>query len=156
MKSFFRLKRTASIIVFPLHLGGSNATSLELQAIFTPPYNAARYGITLTASPRQADVVLLLGSLTPKMAGPVLDLLASLPDEVKLLQVGSDSTSAAPFSRSYAAFGPLQALPAGIDAPEDSLVKGIFLPPGKSITAFIAGSPPDPEVIIEAILDACR
>ncbi len=157
MKLFFRLKRTASIFIFPLHLGGSNATSLELSAIFTPPYNAAHYGISLTASPRQADVVLLLGSLTPKMVGPVLDLLASLPDDVKLLQVGSDATSAAPFARSYAAFGPLQSSVANSEgAPDANAGKGHFLPPGKAITAYIVGAPPDPEVIIEAILDACR
>jgi len=135
-------------------MGGSNATSLELAAIFTPPYNAARYGISLTSSPRQADVVLLVGSFTPKMAGPVLDLLASLPDDVKLLQVGSDSTAAAPFARSYTAFGPLQPGVAAGAAEEEG--KGFFLPPGKTITAYIAGAPPDPEVIIEAILDACR
>ena len=158
MKSFFRLRRTASIFVFPLHLGGSNASSLELTAIFTPPYNAARYGISLTASPRQADVVLLLGSLTPKLAGPVLDLLSSLPDDVKLLQVGSDATSAAPFARSYAAYGPLKSSVVGSDGPDDeaNAGKGHFLPPGKVITAYIAGAPPDPEVINEAILDACR
>ncbi len=154
MKSLFRIRRAPSIFVFPLHMGGSNGSSLELAAIFTPPYNAGRYGISLTNSPRQADVVLLVGSLTPKMAGPVLDLLASLPDDVKLLQVGSDATAAAPFGRSYAAFGPLkQGLPSGEEAAEG---KGFFLPPGKSITAYIAGAPPDPEVIIEAILDACR
>lgn len=155
MKSFFRIRRSASIFVFPLHMGGSNGTSLELSAIFTPPYNAARYGISLTASPRQADVVLLLGSFTPKLAGPVLDLLASLPDDVKLVQVGSDATSAAPFACSYAAFGPLQNPPEGVEAAETE-GKGHFLPSGKAITAYIAGSPPDPEVIIEAILDACR
>ena len=151
MKSLFRIRRSPSIFVFPLHLGGSNASSLELAAIFTPPYNAGRYGISLTSSPRQADVVLLVGSLTPKMAGPVLDLLASLPDDVKLLQIGSDATAAAPFGRSYAAFGPLKQA-----GEEETEGKGFFLPPGKSITAYIAGAPPDPEVIIEAILDACR
>jgi energy-converting hydrogenase A subunit N len=154
MKSLFRIRRSPSIFVFPLHMGGSNATSLELAAIFTPPYNAARYGISLTTSPLQADVVLLVGSFTPKMAGPVLDLLASLPDDVRLLQVGSDSTSAAPFARSYTAFGPLKPGAAAGEVEEEG--KGFFLPPGKTITAYIAGAPPDPEVIIEAILDACR
>lgn len=156
MKPFFRLRRAASIFVFPLHLGGSNAAGLEFEAIFTPPYNAAHYGISVTTSPRQADVVLLFGSLTPKMAGPVLDLLASLPDEVRLLLVGSDATSAAPFARSYAAFGPLRPAAEKAAAEAEPAGRGLFLPSGKTITAFIAGAPPDPEVIIEAILDACR
>lgn len=141
-------------------MGGSNAASLELAAIFTPPYNAGRYGISLTSSPRQADVVLLIGSFTPRLAGPVLDLLASLPDDTKLLQVGSDATAAAPFARSYAAFGPLQPAAAEGEGEEGEAGgvegKGFFLPPGKAITAYIAGSPPDPEILIEAILDACR
>jgi Ni,Fe-hydrogenase III small subunit len=155
MKPLIRIRRSPSIFVFPLHLGGSNAASLEFGAIFTPPYNAARFGISVTASPRQADVVLLIGSLTPKMAGPVLDLLAWLPDDIRLLLVGSDASSAAPFARSYAAFGPLQPAPESLEL-EESAASGLFLPPGKTITAYIAGAPPDPEVIIEAILDAGR
>lgn len=145
-----RLKKPASIFIFPLHLGGTNGSKLELDAIFTPPYNAARHGISLTSSPRQADVILLLGSATAKAAGPALELIRSLPPDVKLVLLGSDATSAAPFARAYASFGPL--LAASED--ETKLVEGLPLPPGKRIAAYVAGSPPDPQAIITAILQA--
>ena len=141
----------SSITVFPLHLGGSNGSKLEFNAIFVPPYNAARYGIRLTSSPRQADVILLMGQATAKLADPALELLAGLPDEVKLIQLGSDATSAAPFAQAYAVLGPLTG-PGEAAAASN----GLTLPPGRQIAAFVAGSPPDPQVIIEAILSVSR
>ncbi len=148
-------KRHGSITVFALHLGGTNGGKLELDAIWVPPYNAARYGLRLTHSPRQADVVVLLGQATAKMAGPALELLASLPDDTRLILLGSETTSAAPFAAAYATFGPLYdptaARPDSPLAPE-----GLPLPPGKHIAAYVAGSPPDPQVILEAILSVSR
>lgn len=146
-------KRGASIFVFPLHLGGSNGPKLELDAIFTPPYNAARYGISLTSSPQQADVVLLLGVATAKMAELALELLANLPEDVKLVLLGSEATSAAPFAHAYAVFGPLGEYTETEDNLPAPIRNGqLLLPPGRQIAAYVAGSPPDPQVIIDTIL----
>ncbi|HEX2916841.1 MAG TPA: hypothetical protein VH186_39145 [Chloroflexia bacterium] len=153
LRSAKKTNNSRSISVFPLHLGGSNGSKVELDAIFTPPYNAAKYGITFTSSPRQADVILLLGAATPKALGPALDLLQSLPDSVKLVLLGSDATSGAPFAETYATLGPLIPAPEGVG--EEDL-PGNALPPGKYIASYVAGSPPDPQVIINAILAAAN
>jgi Ni,Fe-hydrogenase III small subunit len=154
-------RKIKSVFIFPLHLGGSNGVKLELDAIFTPPYNAARYGISLTHSPRQADIVLLLGAATAKTTGPAFDLLSSLPDDVKLILLGSEATSAAPFAQGYATLGPI--LPSEENpAPKTSSERpklaseGLLLPAGKSIAAYLAGSPPDPQAIIQAILQVAN
>lgn len=148
-------RKTRSIFIFPLHLGGSNGAKLELDAIFTPPYNAARYGINLTHSPRQADVVLLLGAATAKTTGPAFDLIRSLPDDVKLILLGSEATSAAPFAQGYATLGPI--LPAEETPAKEQLSdEGLLLPAGKRIAAYLAGSPPDPQAIIQAILQVAK
>ncbi len=145
-----------SILVFPLHMGGSNGSKIELNAIFVPPYNAAGYGIALTTSPRQADVVLLLGQATAKLIDATLDLLAGLPDHIKLIQLGADATSAVPFDRAYATLGPLSAATTEADSTEKLPFPGTALPPGKKIAAFVAGAPPNPQVIIEAILSVFK
>ncbi len=141
-----------AIFIFSLHLGGSNGAKLELNAIFTPPYNAARYGISLTTSPYQADIILLSGSATAKTTGPAFDLLHSLSNQVKLVLLGSDAASAAPFASAYATLGPL--LPPDAAVADPLPPEGLPLPPGKSIAAWVVGSPPDPQAIITAILQA--
>jgi Ni,Fe-hydrogenase III small subunit len=145
-----------SIFIFGLHLGGSNGAALELSAIFTPPYNAAKYGISLVHSPRRADVVLVMGTLTPKMATPAYEMFKDLPQHTKIILLGSDATTAAPYTGVYGAFGPI--VPANEEADEDGAenagrpAEGLILPPGRIIAAKVAGSPPDPQTIINAIL----
>lgn len=147
-----------SINIFSLHLGGSNGSKIELNTIFTPPYNAARYGITLTSSPRRADVVLLSGTLTAKLAGPAFDLLQTLPAHSRLILLGSDATSGMPFGRAYAVYGPLLEAEANSAASEPGTsgpqltASGLTLPPGRKIAGRVTGSPPDPQAIIEAII----
>lgn len=168
-----RKKRRTSVAIFPLSLGGSNAERLEIEAIFSPPYNAARYGVSLTASPYQADVILLYGSLTEKMAEIAYHLLTSMPLDVKLVALGSETLSASPFQNAYAVLGPL------IDAantqppatrevettdkvavekgdPETKKTKGLPLPPGLHLSGYIAGSPPDPQSILDGILEVAK
>jgi Ni,Fe-hydrogenase III small subunit len=146
-------KKGLSIAIFPLNMGGSNACRLELDAIFNPPYNAARYGISLTSSPKQADMILLFGSGTLKTAPAINRLLASLPDEVKLVALGSESATAAPFQGGYAVAGPIRTA----EKADDELdFFHLVLPRNRKITAYIAGSPPDPQTIIDGILEAAR
>ena len=117
-----------AITVAIISLGGSNASKIEFEAIFTPPYNAALYGIKLTHSPHQADVVILAGSGTPKSLESALVLIESLAKNTRLLALGSDTASAAPFARLYSKVN-------------------FDLPP-----SYLLGSPPDPQAILAAIL----
>jgi Ni,Fe-hydrogenase III small subunit len=146
-----------SIFIFGLHLGGSNGAALELNAIFTPPYNAAKYGISLVHSPRRADVVLVTGTLTPKMAAPAYEMFKDLPQHAKIILLGSDATSGAPYAGVYGAFGPVVSATEGENEAEateqgQKSAEGLVLPPGRTIAAKVAGSPPDPLTIINAIL----
>jgi len=150
-KARVKNKLPLSIAIFPLNMGGSNACRLELAAIFGPPYNAARYGIWLTSSPRQADLILLFGSATIKAAPIIHRLLVGLPEDVKLVALSSETASAAPFKGAYGIAGPLMP-----EAEEGSGPLRAVLPEGRQIVAYIAGSPPDPQTIIEGILQAAR
>lgn len=144
-------KKNLSVAIFALNMGGSNACRLELDAIFNPPYNAAKYGISLTSSPKQADMVLLFGTGTLKTAAAINRLLASLPHEVKLVALGSESLTTAPFQGGYAIAGPVRTAE---KADEELDFYHLVLPRGRKIAACIAGSPPDPQTIIDGILQA--
>lgn len=151
------MKKHHSIAIFPLNMGGSNACRLELDAIFSPPYNAARFGITLTSSPKQADIILLFGTATLKTAPAIHRLLAGLPDEVKLVVLGSEATSAVPFKEAYAVVESLAEADRDMStSASHNLISELerVLPEGKHIAAFIAGSPPDPQTIVDGILQA--
>ncbi len=51
-----------SLFVYPIDLGNSNALNMDISALKTPHYNPHRVGIFFAATPRQADVLLLLGT----------------------------------------------------------------------------------------------
>ncbi len=158
----FPRRRGLSVAIYPLSLGGSNGERLEIEAMFGPPYNAASQGLSLTASPYQADVILLYGSLTEKLAPLVYRLLVSLPPDLKLIAVGSETLSTSPFRLAYGVVGPLlepvsAVLPTEEDAvaaPPQIIAKnvGLLLPPGLHLAGYIAGSPPDPQAILDGIL----
>ena len=155
-------KSRLSVAIYPLSLGGSNGERLEIEAMWGPPYNAASQGLSLTTSPHQADVILLYGSLTEKLAPLVYRLLVSLPPDLKLIAVGSETLSTSPFRLAYGVVGPIlepasDVLPAqeGEASPFAPLITkniGLPLPAGLHLAGYIAGSPPDPQAILNGIL----
>jgi len=155
------LKRSGlSVAVYPLSLGGSNAERLEIEAMWVSPYHATSQGLSLTASPYQADVILLYGSLSEKLAPLVYRLLGSLPPDVKLIAIGSETLSTSPFRLAYGVVGPLLE-PVTPPTEGDEVVQsahviakniGLPLPPGLHLAGYIAGSPPDPQAILDGIL----
>jgi Ni,Fe-hydrogenase III small subunit len=166
-------KRGMSVAIFPMSLGGANGAKLELDAIFVPPYNAGKYGISLTFSPKQADIIFLYGIGTQKTLEHALELLKSLPDEVKLVALGSDAPTAANArEKGYTVRGlavdyrgtesvPTATEPASPNPENPSLdsnlenSSSIFLalPEGKKIAAYLTGAPPEPQSIINLILE---
>ena len=51
--------------------GSCNGCEHELQATLNPFHDMARFGFAITASPRHADVLLVTGSVTTPMLGPL-------------------------------------------------------------------------------------
>jgi Ni,Fe-hydrogenase III small subunit len=148
-------KKARSVAIFPMNLGGTNGARMELEAIFVPPYNAARYGISMTTSPKHADIIFLFGNGTIKMLPYALELLASLPDDVKLVVLGSDG----PIARDTGEKGYMvrglkieNVAQPTVSGQVYSSIDEFVLPPGKKIAAYITGSPPDPQSIINFIL----
>jgi len=84
------------------------------------------------ASPRQADVLIVAGTLTTKMAGPLVRLWEQMPEPKWCVALGDCTVSGGRYKRSY------------------SVVQGIdrVLP----VDIYIPGCPPRPEGLIYGMM----
>jgi len=139
-----------SLFVRHVDCGSSNVAEAELISLVGPVYNLAGYGIRFVSSPSHADVLLFTGPLTRNMLGPALAAFAVMPEPKAIVTVGDwasppppreDGASpcqlAAAFHNSYAL----------VDLP-DSMKR--------AVVAHATGDPPEPHVVIEALLLAAQ
>lgn len=68
-----------SLHVYPLDLGNSNALNMEVAALKTALYNPHRLGVFFAATPRHADVLILLGDLVAALEEPLASTLLQVP-----------------------------------------------------------------------------
>ncbi len=90
-----------SISVRHLDAGSAGGSDMELAAIEQPFYDAQRYGITIEASPRHADVIALTGVMTRGMEPIILNTLVASPG-ARLLLIGEDAIDGGIFRDSFA------------------------------------------------------
>ncbi|MFO1527511.1 MAG: NADH-quinone oxidoreductase subunit B [Turneriella sp.] len=105
---------------------------IEYMAVSASDYDIARFGAERPSfSPRQADMILVLGTITYKMAPVLRNIYEQLADPRYVVSVGACASSGGMF-HTYAV---LQ----GIDR---------ILP----VDVYVPGCPPRPEAILEAIM----
>ena len=123
-----------SIWVYRINAGSCNGCEIEITPLFTPRYDAERFGIKWVATPRHADVVLITGPVTAVAKDSVLEVLSQVPDPKVVIAVGSCGVSGGVFRGSYALRGPI-----------DNLYP---------VDLYVLGCPPKPEGILTALLEA--
>ncbi len=126
--------RILSRSLFLFHMGGSacNNCDIEILDALTPKYDLERFGVTLVGSIRHADVILLSGVFNKKAAIRARRLYEQAPKPVIVIAIGGCACTGLIFRDSY-----------NWDEPV-----GNYIP----IDAYVAGCPPKPEAIIDAIL----
>ena len=126
-----RPSQPSSLAVRHVDAGSCNGCEHELSAAAGPHYDLARFGLSITASPRHADVLLVTGPVTVHMRAALLAAYEAMPEP-----------------RIVAALGNC-ALGRGIIATADSLAGPLedLLP----VSVRIAGCPPTPQQIIDGL-----
>jgi len=83
-----RSPRPASLAVRHVDAGSCNGCEHELSAGLGPHYDLGRHGLSIAASPRHADVLLVTGAITTKMAGPLRTAYSSMPEPRLVIAMG--------------------------------------------------------------------
>lgn len=116
--------------LWPLQFGLA-CCAIEMMGTGAAHFDLDRFGVFFRASPRQADVMIVSGTVTKKM-GPLLRQLYEQMAEPKwVIAMGSCATAGGPYVKSY------------------SVVKGVdqIVP----VDVYIPGCPPSPAALIYGI-----
>ncbi len=111
--------------------GSCNGCEMEIASIFSPVYDAERYGIRLEASPRHCDGLLVTGPVTRNMVGPLRKTHDAVPSPRVVVALGDCARDCGVFRGAYGVEGSV----------------GDVLP----VDVEIPGCPPDPAAILSAL-----
>src|ERR1700743_377724 len=118
--------------IWPLNFGLA-CCAIEMIATSMARYDLARFGAEVfRPSPRQADLMIVAGTVTKKMAPQVVRLYNQMPEPKYVIAMGACAISGGPFKQGY------------------NVLKGIdrFIP----VDIHIPGSPPRPEALIQSFM----
>jgi len=112
---------------------GLACCAIEMMSAATPLNDMDRFNMfPFRASPRQADVLIVAGTLTTKMAGPLIRLWEQMPEPKWAVAMGDCTCSGGRYKRSYATVE-------GIDR---------IMP----VDIYVPGCPPRPEGLIYGMM----
>ncbi len=107
----------------------TSCCGIEFMAVGAARYDFARFGFEVArASPRQADMIMVAGTITHKMAPVLKRLYDQMADPKYVIAVGGCAISGGPFKKSYHVLN-------GVDK---------ILP----VDVYIPGCPPRPEALL--------
>jgi NADH-quinone oxidoreductase subunit B len=113
-------------------LFGLACCAIEMMSTQAPKYDLSRFGMELMrASPRQADLMIVAGRVSRKMAPVLRNLYDQMPDPKWVIAMGDCASCGGVFNN--------YAIVQGVDE---------IVP----VDVYIAGCPPRPETLIDGIM----
>ena len=118
--------------IWPLGFGLA-CCAIEMIAAAAARFDMARFGMeVMRPSPRQADLMIVAGTVTTRMAPLVRRLYDQMPEPKYVLAMGSCASAGGPFKGSYAVVP-------GVDR---------FIP----VDVYVPGCPPRPDALLHGLM----
>jgi len=81
--------RAASLAIRHVDAGSCNGCEHELNLMSGPHYDLQRFGLSVVASPRHADVLLITGTVTTRMHEALLIAYHAMPEPRRVAALGN-------------------------------------------------------------------
>lgn len=123
-----------SLHVMVVDAGDCGACLHEVKQLNNPLYNMHRLGYFFTATPRTADLLLVVGPVSENMREPLFKTYEAMPDSKRVMAVGACAINGGVFGRSFMCAGGVgSVLPVDLEVP---------------------GNPPPPLAVLHGLLVA--
>jgi energy-converting hydrogenase B subunit M len=132
------LARGRAIHVMVVYTGGCNGCDIEVvAAVFSPIHDLEQYNVMLTWNPREADILLVTGPVTRKIAPALKEIYEAIPEPKVVAAIGSCAVN----GNVYKNLGGTLGSSWEIVGPVENVIP---------VDAKVPGCPPRPEDIISA------
>jgi Ni,Fe-hydrogenase III small subunit len=139
-----------SLSVLVVDAGDCGSCLSEIRQLSSPYYNFHRLGIFITPTPRQADVLVVVGPVTDHMLTPLRIAYEAMPSPKRVMAVGVCAISGGIFGPSFAAGSgvaaeiPVDVVVPGCPPPPLAILHGLLVlvrkrPPASLVSTFTVG-----------------